>query len=109
MNISNYAIVSKETNLVINNIMWDGETLLDSSLTENCILIPWNEDTKGYPAVSPGDTYIKDENGFMPPEPEHEFYTYEWDSADWCWKVTAESKIKTINLENQAIIDAING
>ena len=108
MTISNYAQVSKETNIVINNIMWDGESLLDSSLTENCNLIPWNDDTKGYP-ISPGSTYDETHQGFIPPKPEDEFLTYEWDSVDWQWKVTAESKIKTLNLENQAIIDAING
>jgi len=106
MNISNYAAISKETNIVIDNIMWDGESAVDPNLTENYTLIPWDENTKGYP-INLGDTYIENENAFMPKKPDDES-EYVWDSDKWSWVISNDSKIQTNNLINNQLSDIIN-
>ena len=55
----NYAVVDKTTKIVSNNIEWDGESHLPEYLTKKNNLIPWDENTKGYP-VNVG--YVYDEN-----------------------------------------------
>lgn len=65
----NYSCLDKDTKKVVNNIEWDGESFLDPHWSENYDLIPWDENTKGFP-VNPGDTYDLENFGFISPKPE---------------------------------------
>ena len=63
--LQNYAAIDRTTQKVINNIMWDGETFLDPMWKNNYDLVPWDENTKGYP-VELGYTYNVATGEFSP-------------------------------------------
>ena len=64
MENKNYAAVDKVTKKVINNIIWDGSSYLDTIWKDVYDLIPWDENTTVNP-VLPGFTYDENLNQFI--------------------------------------------
>jgi len=64
----NYSAVSKETKKVVNNIEWDGQSDLDPYWTTECDMIPWDNNTIGYP-VNRDYNYDETAGAFYPDAP----------------------------------------
>lgn len=78
----NYAVVEKNTKVVINNIEWDGVSFLESSIIDNYDLIPWDDSTKGKP-INLGDSYDDIHAGFKSPSP---YPSWIFDATIWGWE-----------------------
>lgn len=82
--MDSYFLIDKESKLVINCIVWDGETYLDQTLIDNYIFIK-NDETlnKGFP-ISIGDTYDETHTCFIPPKPEkYPSWVFNYDKLIW--------------------------
>lgn len=123
--MNNYSCIDKTTKEVINNIVWDGISPIESSYLQDCIMIKWDENTKGYP-VSVGFIYDTENLGFISPKPEQnpsfifnkeiwrwtypipypdDNQDYDWDEENVQWVPIEENDTIDLETELQKLIE----
>jgi hypothetical protein len=87
--IKDYALVNKETKIVSDMVVWDGESWLPEEYFAMYDIIESGPDVKGYPAAI-GDTYSTELNGFVPPAPLENPEMYYLDEERLVWVILPE-------------------
>lgn len=84
-----YALVNKETKIVADTVVWDGESWLPEEYFELYDMIPIDPNIKGH-LVVPGFTYRPELNNFLPLPPVDNPERYSFDEEKYMWKLLPE-------------------
>ena len=84
-----YALVNKETQIVSDIVVWNGESWLPEEYFELYDIIPLDPNIKGHLA-SPGFTYRAELNNFLPLPPHEHPERYYFDEEAYLWKELPE-------------------